>query len=269
MNNYNGLLTPTKIKKYNKKAYKVCHSPQNFKCYCATITPRVHVRRESMSNQQAGTRKGFSILQCKAITTCHKAIQNTETLAKQIDEMLNKMKFEEFIYDKFGQRLAKHNVFDIVFSGCPNGCSRPQINDIGIMARAIIDVNHEDCIACMRCVEKCKENALVWDGTQILFDIDQCIGCGDCVRVCPTSAIQQMINGYRIIAGGRLGRHPQLAIEIIPFIEEDLVVDAVRGLIEYFMENAKKEERLADLIGRLGKESIYHYIKKAIEARSA
>lgn len=248
----------------------MCHSPQKLKVHCATITPRVHVvRRESMSNQEAGTRKGFSILQCKAITTCHKAIQNTDALAKQITDLLEEMKFEDFIYNKFGQRLAKHNVFDIVFSGCPNGCSRPQINDIGIMARAIIEINHNECIACMNCVEKCKENALVWDGEQILFDTDQCIGCGDCVRVCPTDAIKQMITGYRIIAGGRLGRHPQLAMEIIPFIEEDLVVDAIRGLIIYFMENAKKEERLADVIGRLGKESINTYISKALEARTA
>jgi len=215
-----------------------------------------------MDNQKIASRKGFSVVQCKAADFCTRAVKNTDHVAQQIENLLEDIHLDQLIRQKFGDKIAKHHVFEIVFSGCPNGCSKPQINDIGIMAKATVDVDCSQCIACMKCVTKCKENALVWDGEQILIAYEQCIGCGDCVAICPTNAISKVQVGYRIIAGGRLGRHPQLALEIFPFVTEEHVMSIVEGLVEYFQQYAEKDERLADVIARLGVQSVHEYLQK-------
>jgi dissimilatory sulfite reductase (desulfoviridin) alpha/beta subunit len=214
-----------------------------------------------MDNQKIVSRKGFSVVQCKAADFCVRAVKNTDHVAQQIENMLDVIQLDQLIRQKFGDKLAKHHVFEIVFSGCPNGCSKPQINDIGIMAKATVNVDCSKCIACMKCVGGCKENALVWDGEQILIAHEQCVGCGDCIKMCPTNAISQVQVGYRIIAGGRLGRHPQLALEIFPFVPEENVVEITKGLIEYFQHYAQKGERLADVIARLGVQSVHEYLQ--------
>ncbi|OEF97039.1 4Fe-4S dicluster-binding protein [Desulfuribacillus alkaliarsenatis] len=215
-----------------------------------------------MSSLQAHTRNGFSIYQCKAETDCYKSIHNTSSVAKRIKKLVTELNLDEFIRNKFGDRLSKHHVFDIVFSGCPNGCSKPQINDIGIMGRSIIAINQAECISCMKCIRACKENALKIVESAVIVDDKACVGCSECVRACPVDAIIETNKGYRVIAGGRLGRHPQLALEVVPFVNEAELDSVVRGLIEYFKEYATTEERLADTIARLGIESVQQYLQK-------
>lgn len=215
-----------------------------------------------IKSQNKAKSEGFVIGQCKATNHCPKAIVNTEGLAAQIADLAHSVKLDSLIRQKFGAKLAKHHIFSIVFSGCPNGCSRPQIQDIGIMATAKVAVNHQVCIACMRCISVCKEHAMSFDGREIVIDQDRCIGCGDCIRACPVSAVAQTDRAYRILAGGRLGRHPRLAEELYSFVPEEQVVPIVEKIIYYFRDFAEPHERLADVMARNGADELRKYIEK-------
>ncbi|OEH85176.1 hypothetical protein BHU72_06080 [Desulfuribacillus stibiiarsenatis] len=212
------------------------------------------------SQNPTNNRIGFAVSQCKAIQGCPKAVVDTSLVAESIARVVEEMKLDEIIRHKFGERIANHHVFDIVFSGCPNGCSKPQINDLAIMARSIVEVNLDQCISCMRCLNVCKEDAIDFIDQKIVINQDHCVGCDECVRVCPTSAIENLDTGYRILVGGKLGRHPQLAVEAVPFVKGEEVEDIVRQIITYFKEYSLKHERFGDLIKRTGIEALQEYL---------
>ncbi len=47
-----------------------------------------------------------------------------------------------------------------------------------------------------------------------LLEASRCLTCGQCVRVCPTGTLSEGKKGYRILVGGKLGRHPRLGEEL-------------------------------------------------------
>lgn len=196
-------------------------------------------------------RKGYSIIQCKARNACPKMIATTGELADKIEKLLEAEQIDQYIKSKFGPRVAKHNTIEIVFSGCPNGCSLPQIKDIAIMGRSKLELIKKHCTACQDCMAVCREGALSVVNGQPHLDQDKCIGCNDCLQVCPLGTIVEVSKGYRLLAGGRLGRHPHLAIEIEAFLTAEEVVPAVKKILDFYKKNSRSRERLADMIRRL------------------
>jgi dissimilatory sulfite reductase (desulfoviridin) alpha/beta subunit len=45
-------------------------------------------------------------------------------------------------------------------------------------------------------------------------DRSKWVMCGKCVKVCPSGAMEEAEKGWRIMVGGKLGRHPQLGREL-------------------------------------------------------
>lgn len=54
-----------------------------------------------------------------------------------------------------------------------------------------IRIDHNKCVACMRCAEACPGN-LIWkkDGKAYLRILEDCWGCTSCMKACPTGAIR-------------------------------------------------------------------------------
>ncbi|MBW2999074.1 4Fe-4S binding protein [Candidatus Woesearchaeota archaeon] len=50
-------------------------------------------------------------------------------------------------------------------------------------------VNHEKCVKCKICINKCPVDAIKIENDQIFVDLNLCIGCGVCSRFCPSKAI--------------------------------------------------------------------------------
>ena len=38
----------------------------------------------------------------------------------------------------------------------------------------------------------------------------KCLFCSDCIKTCTTGTIKEAKTGFRVLAGGKLGRHPRL-----------------------------------------------------------
>ena len=54
--------------------------------------------------------------------------------------------------------------------------------------------------------------------------------------------------GYRIQLGGKLGRHPRLAMELPGIFSEDDVLRVIRDCIAFYKQRSARGERFADLL---------------------
>lgn len=147
--------------------------------------------------------------------------------------------------------IRHHHQFRVAVAACPNGCSQPHIADFGLIATTQISLDPALCSDCGACVDACAEKALRLDAG-IHLDAAACLGCGACLRVCPSAALTRGKDGYRVLAGGKLGRHPRLAHEMGTISTAD-VPSVLERILSVFMAHRRDRERLGDVVERLGR----------------
>lgn len=144
--------------------------------------------------------------------------------------------------------------FKIGAVGCANNCGKANINDIGIMGRSFPAFDIEKCVGCGLCIKVCKENALKLVDKKIVFNEELCVSCGDCIRVCKFKSAYEKQNGVDILVGGRFGRKIRIGDSLGRIFNQDEVVSVVDVILEYYIKNADKGERMSSLVDRIGKE---------------
>ncbi len=72
---------------------------------------------------------------------------------------------------------------------------------------------------------------------------DRCLGCADCARICAHGALETSAVGYRVLAGGKLGRHPRLAAELLLAYALDDVVAALAQFLSQRMQLGQPGQR--------------------------
>ncbi|MCD4741928.1 MAG: 4Fe-4S binding protein [Desulfobacteraceae bacterium] len=194
--------------------------------------------------------KGYEVTTCFGSSGCPNSANSCTELAKDIENILKKENILSFLKENVKDGLKFHHEFRIALSDCPNACSRPQIVDIGIIGASIPGLSEEPCTLCNACVEVCDENAISLneDDEKPLIDYDQCLMCKKCIKVCPTQTIIEKEKGFRILLGGRLGRHPRLAMEIPFLLPHDQVLDIVKKCVKFYKENSKNGKRFSHLL---------------------
>ena len=90
--------------------------------------------------------RGRGIVACPGTTVCTSAIVETKELAAELDSA-------------YFRQPAPHK-FKIGVSGCPNSCSKPIENDVGVMGGVLPAWDREACISCRLCVTICPVNAI-------------------------------------------------------------------------------------------------------------
>ena len=118
--------------------------------------------------------RGRGIVACPGNATCTSGIIETKELAAELDA--------EYL------RIPAPHKFKIGISGCPNNCSKPVENDIGIMGGVLPGWDKEACIACKLCVSICPAQAIEQREKDFVLDTEKCILCGLCISNCPSSA---------------------------------------------------------------------------------
>lgn len=197
--------------------------------------------------------RGYQVESCFGQMGCPNSAVPSEGLAERIEEMISRRRMKEFLKERVKGPLKPHHEFRVSISNCPNACSRPQIVDIGLIGARRPRTSEKECTHCMNCVATCKEGALSLDnymGAPVIDD-ERCLGCGQCIKACPTGTIEEEITGYRILLGGKLGRHPQLGREIPGIYLSGSIEEMVDHFLDLYQSNCSEGERLGEILNRM------------------
>jgi dissimilatory sulfite reductase (desulfoviridin) alpha/beta subunit len=189
-----------------------------------------------------------NIIACPGTERCKFANIDTISLAQMIDARL------------FGKEMPVK--IRIALSGCPNACTSPMLNEIGIIGRVRPVRTPGLCTGCGTCVQYCKEGAIhIKNGVSVL-NPKKCVQCGVCIHSCPFNTIQTEHRHYLIIVGGRRGRHPQIGRELITMDNEDQVVSVVEKIVTWVYRRAWSGRLLSDQMDDLQFETFKQDIAK-------
>ena len=150
---------------------------------------------------------------------------------------------------------SSHKRIKIALAACPNACTMPQIKDFSINARLFPNEVTTDCNGCANCESACREQAISVTNNKAKISEEHCLGCGMCIKACPSSAITHQEPVFKILIGGRMGRHPKWAEEICT-VHADKVCDTLNSFINKVVPELSPGERISELVNRLSLEKI-------------
>ena len=179
-----------------------------------------------------------NIVSCPGNSECNYGLIDTYGMGDLLDK--------EF----FGEDMPVKIKFAV--TGCPNACAKPQENDLGVMGIRMPAINTEACSGCGTCTFMCPEKAIVLENEKIKILWDKCNLCGACVGTCPSDLITEEWTGYKILVGGKIGRHPKLGTELTDTKSPQEAVAIFRKIINWAKKNTKTGERLGICLDRVG-----------------
>ncbi len=193
--------------------------------------------------------KGFQIDTCFGSGGCPNRVVESSSLFNSLENLLEKEDILNFLKQNIGDNVKFHHEFRVTLADCPNACSQPQIKDIGIIGASIPEITENECILCGQCVDICKENAVTLNEEECMpkIDNDLCMKCGQCIKECPTGTISEEKAGFRILLGGKMGRHPRLAEELPGIFSEDETLKIAKKCIAHYKKHSKNGARFADI----------------------
>jgi anaerobic sulfite reductase subunit C len=194
--------------------------------------------------------KGFQVETCFGPTGCPNAVVVNPDLISKLEKIMESRNLREFLKEKVGGPLKMHHEFRVSLSTCPNACSRPQIVDFGIIGVLRPKISDEPCTLCGACVEACAEQAIALPEAQSspAIDFNRCLACGQCLQACPTGTLAEGEKGYRVLLGGKLGRHPQLGRELPGIHSEEDLLTVLNQVLDHYQKYTQKGERLGEVL---------------------
>ncbi|MBM2833405.1 MAG: asrC 1 [Candidatus Brocadiaceae bacterium] len=199
----------------------------------------------------------YQVKSCRgAEVNCPFLITDSGILSEKLRNRLEELHFTEKLIDKVEGQILPHHSMKLAVSGCPNSCSMPQIKDFGVHAVEPVSVDPDcKCIECMKCVEACREDAIIVENGNVTIDKEKCVHCGLCARVCPTGTIKAEEKRYRVMIGGKVGRHPRFALDLLPQADESTTLKALDVCVDIIL-TSKAEHRFRALVEQKGIEEI-------------
>jgi len=191
---------------------------------------------------------------------CHSSATDASGIVKSVMDEVH-----EYFSDK---RLP--GKVRIALACCLNMCGAVHCSDIAILGvhRRPPTIDHENMAKICEIptsVASCPTGAIrpatVNGKESVEVDEDGCMFCANCYTVCPSMTLNDPLNdGISIWVGGKVSNartEPQFSKLAIPFIPNNPprwpeVVEAVKNIIEVYIANAKKYERMGEMIERIG-----------------
>ena len=185
------------------------------------------------------------------MSDCPNVLIQTADWKKIIEDFVREKNVSERLRARIkGDRILRHHKLHISISGCPNGCSRPQIADVGLVGFVRPSVKAEDCTMCGSCENACPDEAISVNCAPPKFDMRVCQGCVQCRNACPVCCIDLSPPVVRVLLGGKLGRHPRFAEMVCEETDPPKIIELLDRVISNYIEHAKPEERFADFLIR-------------------
>lgn len=207
----------------------------------------------------------WNITSCAGYFHCALAATDAPSIAQAIGN-----NFAEYFNEK--ELPAK---LTISVSGCPSSCGGGFLTDISIEGiHTEVPVVTADASACdpQGTAFVCPVGAIQIQssgkgGFNLQIRKNLCIGCGLCVGACPGIIFEtpEKTDGHAIIVGGRASAGStgtMLGSVVVPFIPNDpphysTTISAVKRIIETWITDAMKGERIIDWINRIGWEKFF------------
>lgn len=212
--------------------------------------PDVRAAQQRFLKTMSAEVKGYQIDACFGESGCpHQAVAVHQLIPK-LERLLEAADLRRFLQDHVQDGLKFHHEFRITLAGCPNACSQPQIKDIGIVGAVRPSLTDQECSLCGACVDTCRERAIVLPETAAApaVDPDRCLFCGQCIPVCPTGTLETGESGFRIMLGGKLGRHPKLAAELPGIFSESETLAIVDRCLTLYKARSTRGRRFAEIV---------------------
>jgi anaerobic sulfite reductase subunit C len=173
-----------------------------------------------------------NVIACPGIERCVFANIDAIGIARAIDAKV------------FGKEMPTK--IRISVAGCPNACSSPMLNEIGVIGKIQPIRSEGQCTGCGTCVQYCKECAITIQRGISVLDEKKCVQCGTCVRSCPFCLLKPSGPHYLVTVGGRRGRHPKIGRELLTVDSADKAVFVVEKVVNWVYRRAWSGRLLSD-----------------------
>lgn len=207
---------------------------------------------------------GFRLETCVGALGCPNRVITGQGQGEEIKALLQERDWQTFFRNIVPGPVKSHHEFRVSISDCPNACSQPQIADIGLIGASPPVFCPGLCNRCGACSKACHEGAISFPaGASGVPCVDpaRCVACGKCTDVsCPGNVVRKGKAGYRILLGGKLGRHPKLATELPALLAPEEILTCIECCADYYMAHCRRGERLGELLEVKGIDEIARII---------
>ena len=207
-------------------------------------------------NQMEEEVQGYQMETCFGPSGCPNRAVISDEFSKKVEERLAGRNLKSFLAARVKGPLKVHHEFRVSISDCPNACSRPQIVDVGLIGARSPNVLDMTCSQCGACVAVCREGAISLTGQAPRVDPRKCLSCGQCIPACTTGTLQAAVRGYRILVGGKLGRHPRLGRELPEIYSQEEALKAIDRCLDHYQRYCLSGERFGEILERTGVDGI-------------
>lgn len=240
--------------------------------YGASLVELEHVlaaQRRYLGNMEDEVR-GYQVERCFGEGGCPNRAVTEDGMAERIEAFLASKHLKSFLKARVSGPLKLHHEFRVSLSECPNGCSRPQIADLGLIGARAPKVTPGLCTRCEACLDRCKEGAIALTSGEEAPRIDRarCVDCGQCLHGCASGSLQESHRGYRILVGGKLGRHPQLATDLGRIFALDEALVMVERCLAHYLKHNLAGERFGEILNRTGLADLSPWQERPIEKQA-
>jgi len=215
---------------------------------------RLEALAESLASHET---RFYNLKICGGVVGCPLSLVEPdllEDMSGRLRTVLEESHLDEHILGQVKGPILSHHKFKVAVAACPNSCSEPQIKDFGVIIQARPFRTDEECSQCGACVEACKEGSVILGDYGPTIDYEKCVRCGQCARACPTGGLETEKVTYKILVGGKMGRHPQFGQVLVEDASEEEVYRALTACLELLKTEGRDGERLGTVLNRVGLE---------------
>lgn len=193
-----------------------------------------------------------TITACQGNSICSSGLINTVDVAENLEK-------------RYGGKELPHK-FKFGITGCCNNCLKAEENDLGIKGGVKPSWDKKVCTFCGLCQIVCPGKAITVNKADktLNFSMEKCIYCGKCLKVCPTSAWSGE-HGFIVSFGGLYGNRITIGKRLLPLIfSTDVLYKVIDVTLAFFEKNAKKGERFANTLDRVGWQLLEKELKEVL-----